>query len=302
MNPPGKLRALLATARVANLPSVVVNVWCGTALAFGFGDAAELAWADFARLALAGCCLYLAGTFANDWVDKEWDAEHRPERALPAGIHPAAVYQVLAIQFAVLGLALAAAVSMACLAVAAGILSLVVCYTALHKRTAWGVLPMGLCRAGLPLLGAAGVAGGAWFPVSAPALALLCYVAGLSLAARAESATGKPTGGTLRISGLMFVVPVALALAVFRNEGWVWASVTVYGCWLLACMRVRRRGVRVFVSLLLAGLPLVDWLILLPLGMLDGSSPCGMFALVCLGGPPLATILALALQRLAPAT
>lgn len=299
MKPPRKFRALLATMRVANLPSVASNVWVGAALAVFLGGAQGFAWAGTGQLVIAACCVYLTGTFLNDWMDQEWDAEHRPERALPARLFAPRVFLVLAIQFAVLGLGLAAVAGFPCFAVTAGILALVVCYTVIHKRTPWSVVPMGLCRAGLPLLGASGVVGGAGAVLAwAPALALFCYVAGLSLAARAES-VGHMAGWVPQVSRLLFAVPVFLTLGMFPEAVGAWAGIGIYGLWLLICYRSRPRGIPGFVSLLLAGIPLVDGLFLLPLAA--ATADVG-FAVTCLLIPLLGVAAAMLLQRLAPAT
>jgi hypothetical protein len=57
------------------------------------------------------------------------------------------------------------------------------------------------------------------------------------------------------------------------------------------------------VSRLLAGIPLIDWMALLPLSLpslaMTGTLP---FTAACLFVPPLAFVSALLLQRLAPAT
>ena len=55
MNRSGKIHALLSTARVANIPSVVSTVWLGVVLAIFSGDVAvlEIPWHVASRLALA---------------------------------------------------------------------------------------------------------------------------------------------------------------------------------------------------------------------------------------------------------
>ncbi len=302
MSPPGKLRALLATGRVANVPSVASNVWCGAALAFVFGDVPTLDPSIIARLSLAGVFLYLSGNFLNDWFDRGWDAVHRPERALPAGLFLPNVYLTVSIQFAVLGLALAAATGLQAATVALVIAGLVAVYTLAHKRSAWAVLPMGLCRALLPLLGAAGVI--AWQEAgwrnALPAIALLAHIAGLSLAARGESSgTMSPRVGAF--TGYLFLVPPALAILIrVEDKRIVWlAGIIPYLLWIASCDLVRRMKLRRFVSLLLAGIPLVDWIFLLPIGL---SMPATPFGIACLAIPPLAVVAGLLLQKLAPAT
>jgi site-specific recombinase len=61
MNRSGKIHALLSTARVANIPSVVSNVWLGMVLGMFTADAVilEIPWDIASRLALAGVALYV---------------------------------------------------------------------------------------------------------------------------------------------------------------------------------------------------------------------------------------------------
>jgi hypothetical protein len=68
----------------------------------------------------------------------------------------------------------------------------------------------------------------------------------------------------------------------------------------VVCQTIRRKPVSVHVSSLLAGIPLVDWMVLLPISLSLGS--WNPFAIACFAIPPLAFISALLLQRLAPAT
>ena len=90
MNHPGKLRALLATLRIANAPSVVSNVFLGFMLGWiydrDYWNPASMHWHEAAIACLAGLMLYFSGNLANDWFDRSWDAEKRPERALPSGL------------------------------------------------------------------------------------------------------------------------------------------------------------------------------------------------------------------------
>ena len=72
-----------------------------------------------------------------------------------------------------------------------------------------------------------------------------------------------------------------------------------YGLWLTLCLTVFRQPVRRQVANLLAGMPLVDWIVLLPLAVAGGTTN---LAVICLVLPPLAVVGGKLLQRLAPAT
>lgn len=310
-----KVRALLSTARVANIPSVVVNVWLGVSIGFMFkakGGISGVPWGVAALLALAGILLYVAGNFLNDWMDRDWDAERRPERALPCGLFKPGVYLRVALLSAAAGLAMAAYVSLSAAVVAMVILVCIVGYTRWHKRSASAIVLMGMCRAGLVWLGALGVAGPAesvrWLVIllfaGCCSTGILCYICGLSLGARLESVDSRMEP-SLRPPWELFVfVPVAMIVPFIRTAGFDWVfiiGIVPYALWLVFCEITRRRGSRKYVAFLLAGIPWVDWVFLLPLAFswLPWTSAFGLTSLLL---PPLAFVSALLLQRVAPAT
>lgn len=317
MNRSGKLHALLSTARVANIPSVVSNVWLGIALAMVFGGTAGdriLPWFTFFQLSVAGVALYVAGNFLNDWMDREWDAVNRPERALPRGIFGPAVYLAVSANLAVLGIAVAAAVNLLAAAVAGVILGLVLVYTWCHKKSVWSVIPMGLCRALLPVMGAAGVVANSaasgtglqtMLMAAVAATAVLSYIIGLSIAARSESITAATSGTRIRSRGLLVIPPAVMLLMFTNGSPWmVWLGIVPYAIWMAFCDLFRLMKLFKYVSNLLAGIPLVDWMFLLPTGcvVLSQHGASSPFGIACLIIPPLAFVAALFLQRLAPAT
>lgn len=306
MNREGKLHALLATARIANVPSVISNVWVGVAVGWFTTGSSGHGWLAGPWLALAGVLLYIGGNFLNDWMDRKWDAQHRPERALPRGLFLSGFYSRLAAGFLAGGVWVAALVNMRCALVALAIVIFIVIYTVWHKRGAWTVIPMGLCRALLPVMGFMAFnpyVDGIW-PVS---LALLCYIAGLSLTARQESLPNPPAGGGVLSRGLLLATAVLVA---WMNRDYpgrltVIAGAVPYLGWTSFCLRFRRKPVPKLVSGLLAGIPLVDWMVLVPLGIfllpyLPGEA--GVVGISCLVVPPLAFVGALLLQQVAPAT
>jgi heme O synthase-like polyprenyltransferase len=338
MNRSGKIHALLSTARVANIPSVVSNVWLGVAVASYLGGWCSFSepWAAAARLALAGVLLYISGNFLNDWADRAWDLKNRPERALPRGLFPPGLYLGVAAVCAAGGIFLSAVTSLASAAVAVGILGMVAIYTYWHKRSPWAVVAMGLCRALLPVMGAVGFsavflgqgdwpglqlttgqlfeirAGCPFIPpysgmVGACALGLFCHIAGLSLSARYEAMPHTPT----HISSLARILFItAVGVISYATYQWhvdsVWfvvAGLLPYGLWTFLSLSLWRKPVSRHVSRLLAGIPLIDWMALLPLS-LPSLAVAGMppFTAACLLIPPLAFVSALVLQRLAPAT
>src|SRR5688572_23543978 len=102
MSHPGKVRALLATLRIANAPSVVSNVFLGFMVGWvgsehDYWKPGSMEWDRATMACLAGVLLYCSGNLANDWFDRKWDAEKRPERALPSGLFHPASYLVVAV-------------------------------------------------------------------------------------------------------------------------------------------------------------------------------------------------------------
>lgn len=315
MPPPGKFRSLLATVRIANVPSVLSNVFAGTALAVFLWrpDPATIA-ADALTLMLAGVFLYLSGNFFNDWKDREWDALHRPERALPRGLFSPAFYLWCGFGCAMAGSVLAFFVSAWSGLIALTILASIATYTRWHKEAGWAVLPMGLCRALLPLMGmfAAVHASGERLPdgtaeIMVPHVAaLFLYVCGLSISARGEA---KATPDTKPPLTGRIMLGVAGLLAAFHwmrlDPGLALAGLLPFAVWVGLALSVFRRPVGAHVSALLAGIPLLDAVALVPLAvMLAGPENlyANPFLTVCLLLPPLAFAAGRLLQRVASAT
>lgn len=310
MNRSGKLHALLSTARIANVPSVVSNVWVGIMVGIlrsESGNATRMHGSGMLLLPMAGIFLYLSGNFLNDWMDRTWDEKHRPERALPKGLFPARLYAAIAAGLAVLGLVTAFSLGLPSGWVAVAIVFFIVIYTLLHKRTAWAIIPMGVCRALLPVMGSI-----ALFPymddIWPASCALLCYIMGLSLSARYESLAEPPIHSAILSRGLLLGAAVLVAWGNRNLLVTRWPNLTgiiPYLIWTSLCLRLWRQPVPLLVSRLLAGIPLVDWMTLLPLSLMlsiYGVSGVTPLLISCFIVPPVAFLLGLCLQRLAPAT
>ena len=321
-----RLRAILATLRIANAPSVVSNVWLGFMLGrilWGKGwDAIEDGNTP-ALLVTAGLLIYFAGNLANDWFDRHWDATKRPERALPSGLFSPHSYLVAALSIATIGLLLAAAVRLECALCAAAILTLVALYTRIHKQTQWSIIPMGLCRSGLYFLGFL-ASWPAWDHVSSSpetfrtiavvttlALGLFCYIAGLSLSARYAGMTHPPRG-PLVISKALLAMPLLAMPCWFMPRYPLFGIVGLapFLIWLLLSLTCFRRPIPRYVSALLAGIPLVDFIAAAPLALGLPSMLWGEYRQVTtfphltslLIVPLAAFVLGRLLQKIAPAT
>ncbi len=318
-----RFKLWLASARLANLPSVVSNVWLGVALGVLVGGRWAAPgvsfWPTAALLIAAGCLLYVSGNFLNDWHDRHWDGLHRPERALPQGAFSPVFYLGLAIGCGVVALVLAGAVGAGSLLVAMAIGLCIVCYTLWHKRNSASILLVAMCRALLPLLFFIEWPMSCAKPdvshalaqtrmeaaVIAPhALALLCYVAGLSWIARGEAQAPAAASNRWQARGLLVLAGLLMAswyvpsLPRFGPLG-----LLPFGIWLTLCVTRFSKTPREQVSALLAGLPLLDWVALLPLSLsMMNHGKTDPFFMICLLLPPLAFLVGRGLQRLASAT
>ncbi|MDQ8189339.1 UbiA family prenyltransferase [Roseibacillus persicicus] len=331
---------LLAAGRVANLPSVVSNVLLGCGLGMflrNFGQDPV-----FLFPCLAGCFLYVGGCFYNDWADRKWDAENRPERAIPSQRLKPLAMLLASLALMCLGVVCAFVVGTEALFVAGWIVASILVYTWIHKKTAWGVLPMGLCRALLYPLGFVsqkwdpnlwsnhfqilGLRQGAegkeelapkgmsydsevWFQtqtVSIFAIGLLLYVAGLSLFARAES---KPVVPQLnRVLGILFMSLVVIGhshFLIFEFPAWSALSLVPFLVLLIAGILAMKKSVGKGVSLLLANICLVDFIFALPLAIGFMQWDFALTTSQALVFPLVSFggfLLALLLQKIAPAT
>lgn len=316
MSHPGKARALLATLRIANAPSVVSNVFLGYML----GGALELHRESYfvtgsalVVVCVSGLLLYFSGNLANDWFDRKWDEQRRPERALPSGLFKPRTYFLGSLFCALAGSALAFYQGLACGICSLLILLCIAIYTRFHKAAIWSVLPMGLCRAGLYFLGAMvfwvsvrriSEAGfdpsryilGTLVTVAIPASGLVSYIAGLSLSARYEGMEDSPQGPRV-LSKAMLVFPL-IAMSCVAFDGWpgaIIAGMIPFAIWLGLCFTRFAKPIPRYVSALLAGIPLVDLIAMVPLAWWSGQWWVVMVPIV-------AFVLGRALQKLAPAT
>lgn len=297
MNQRSKWIALLASTRTPNIPSVACNVVTGILLA-SIANTIHIPY-TIASIT-SGILLYLAGNLLNDWHDRDWDALHRPERALPKNIFKRSSYLTLAIACCLAGLA-CAAINPRSLAIAGIIFGLILLYTKFHKSSAWAIFPIGLCRALLPMLG--------YFACSdqtaTPSLilistALLIHTCGLSLVARSESKNEQQTNRLFLFAYPLVVATTCLAAHINISSDWIrlWPAALPYLLWTSLALILMRRSAFTGVSMLLAGIPLVDLTFLIPLAM--RPSPSQPWFALC--APPVAFILGKSLQKIVPAT
>ncbi len=91
-----KIKALLATGRISNLPTVWCNCLAAALILFhssniGFQEIIQQPWSQQLTnlsiyLVLISSCFYVGGCFYGDFTDRKFDAKHKPERPIPSGI------------------------------------------------------------------------------------------------------------------------------------------------------------------------------------------------------------------------
>ncbi len=184
-----RLRAWLVLSRGSNLPTVWSNCLAGWWLGGGWaGDAREAA--RLALLLVGASLLYTAGMWLNDACDSAWDARHRPERPIPAGL----VGRRTVVRAGVAAIALGwVCLSPLGFGTACWTLALTACietYNRVHKQWAHASWLMAACRFCLYPLAASVSAGGVVPLALVGGAALAVYVAGITYLARGESLPG----------------------------------------------------------------------------------------------------------------
>ncbi len=91
-----KIKALLATGRISNLPTIWCNCLAAALILFhhsekGFNNFIQQPWSQpltylVIFLVIISSCFYVGGCFMGDYFDKDFDAKHKPERPIPSGI------------------------------------------------------------------------------------------------------------------------------------------------------------------------------------------------------------------------
>lgn len=311
------LRDIAHTSRLPNLPTVWSNVITGYLVGVAFsssqtGSLGEIlpsfAWEPLGLLVLAATFLYLCGTFLNDGIDVEWDRQNRPERPAPSGRIPAETLVNLALVFGILGVAITLLLGKFTTVLAGGIIASILLYTAIHKKTAWGALPMGIARALLfPMSALVGhqYLGGEINQLliicAVAAVSMLSYIAAVTWFARNETQQGAPTPGvgywskTLVFSLPLLIPVIALPLIGGTASFWTLTPALVLASfaaiWIsLAMEKGKRHGVGAFISPALAGIPLIDALFI--------PNTTWWMPLICIG----LFLLSLLFQRITSAT
>ncbi len=279
-------RALLVLGRASNLPTVWSN--CFVAYLLGGGGP----WEGLVPLLIGATLFYLGGMYLNDAFDVGFDQQFRSERPIPSGAIKEKTVWILGFTQLGAGILCFSVFSQVPFSLTVLLAASILAYDALHKSISYSPILMALCRFSLFLcvaaVGAEGITGWALWS----AVALACYIIGLSYVARRESSGGMIAYWPCLLLGFPAILAYLINNDAFRNAGWL--MIGIYVLWVLLCLRdiywrvTPRIGVAV--SRLLAGIVIVD---LMALGLL---APTWTFALVVL------FLAALLFQRFIPAT
>src|SRR4051812_49893474 len=259
------LAVALKLGRVSNLPTVWSNVLTGTALA-----GASTADLRLFIMVVALSLFYVGGMYLNDAFDHVFDAKARPERPIPSGQVSAAQVHAFGFGMMAVGLVLLAWVGFGFeprmywrpVAAGAALACAIVFYNWHHKNNPLSPLVMGLCR--MLVYVTAAVAVSAVLPpqVTIAAVVLLCYLIGLTYAAKKEHLGRLENAWPLAF----LAVPVVYGIDLARAQPLVLlplVALAVWSCYALWLLSRRKPGdvPRAVISLI-AGISLLDAMLL----------------------------------------
>jgi hypothetical protein len=278
-----KFRTLLELGRVSNLPTCVSNVAAGWYLSGKdpFAHPAGLLLTTAAIL-----CFYETGMFLNDFFDRRIDQRERPFRPIPSGRISASQVFWIALLLAASGLAITWVSFPSALPVALLLLFGIFAYNLTHSFLAISPLLMGLCR-GLIYIFSGYAALGSRPPSSLflGALVLTAYITGVSTLARRELTGASTVTDPATVTNLAAVTdPAAVTDAPAVTTPFAWhlpRSVASF-------VEVRKslstwRPLPPTIGKLLAGMSVLDALIIFPAGGIQGS----LFCILCWGATQL---------------
>jgi hypothetical protein len=271
-----KLSTALRLGRVSNLPTTWTNVGAGIALS-GAAAKAELA----AGLCVAISLFYVGGMYLNDAFDREYDRQQRAERPIPRGEVSASTVFALGFGMLALGVAVVAVLSRPPFSssgappvlAALALCGVIVFYDAYHKQNPLSPLVMALNRVLVYVTAALCLR-----PESSSALIvgsalLFCYLVGLTYAAKQENLREPRGMWPLALLELPFLAYVFTAPAPLRIAAYVLLATWV-GYSLLFLLDARRRNIKRAVGYLIAGISLLDALLVAGQGHALGAGLC----------------------------
>jgi len=259
----------LALARISNSPTVVSNTLAGAALAGAL-------WPDgkMGLVAIAMVLFYTAGMYLNDLLDYALDCRERPERPLPSGIvsRPAATILVIALFAA--GSTLLSYVGLLPFLSGLVLIALIICYDRWHKTNPLSPLLMALCRLMVYITAFLAFSGQSLLALLIPGGLLVLYVIGLTYIAKTEN---KPSMTNVSIVATLFLPTVYFTIRQLEQLHWpTLLLVLFFTIWVAYSIsfafRSPKRQIGRTVGQLIAGISLLDGLVLATAGSLLGAS------------------------------
>jgi len=210
-------KTALILGRVSNLPTIWTNV---AAAAVICGFPASISGGEKAAAFLWACVsislFYIGGMYLNDAFDRKIDAVERPRRPIPAGLVGARSVFVAGYTMLAAGMLILIILSSLYGSTfwgpffATTLAAAIIFYDVYHKKNPFGPVVMGLCRALVYAAVAFSLCGatcGDSPGLLSAALALWCYIIGLSYIARQENLSNVKNLWPL----LFLLAPLALA-------------------------------------------------------------------------------------------
>nr|WP_246462591.1 UbiA family prenyltransferase [Pelagicoccus albus] len=245
------------------MPTVWSNILCAWIIVGGYE------WLQFASYAIGGTLLYTGGMYLNDYFDREFDSEFRPERPIPSQqISPVTVRNIAAALLLV-GFAGFAWTGLLPAAFAAGIVACIVIYDFSHKGNAASPLFMAACRALLYLAVASSYENGIDTYNLIATGTIFTFILGVTYLARGESTTN-----AIDYPALAMAAAPVLGAFYYRSDYFDaqrGAVLALFAAWnARSFLRARVDGELIIgktIGPLLASIPILDLLILSTLGL-----------------------------------
>lgn len=257
-------KTFLQLGRVSSLPTILSTTLAGAALAGGNPLNPNIVILMFA-MSLA----YIGGAFLNDAFDRKFDKEHHPERPISKGTIKAAEvfaagFTLLAasVMFSALG-AMSWGHNVAIVILLTIALTItIVLYDIWHKDNPLSPVIMGLCRFLLILIAGFAAADKPSVVLYFGAAAMLCYLIGLTWAARQENFDNIKNLWPL----LFLLIPVAYGLVRSLSDFQVLPLLLLLtACTLYAIVLLKRKqqsNTKQAKAFMIAGIALVDALLI----------------------------------------
>lgn len=259
-----KLYGYLALARISNSPTVVSDVLAGAALAGALAPSGALA-----ALIAAMVLFYTAGMYLNDVCDYAIDCRERPERPLPTGLIARSAAMTVVVGLFGLGSGLLWGIGLAPFLSGVVLIGLIVVYDLWHKGNPVGPLLMAACRLMVYVTAFVAFSTHVTSALVISGGLLFGYLVGLTYIAKNEN---QPHFSRYWPAALLFLPAVYFAAQGGRPE--LLLVLVLFVLWVAHSIsyiyRRRGRDIGAGVGRLIAGISLVDGLVLASVGAAFG--------------------------------